>query len=183
MNLRAYGRPAGAGIANALTIACGLAQRTQSNWLACYPVFHDVLQREAGTFGELSPHVTQRVITRVAPSIGEQAFAISFLADIGASFVRAPTPLVEKAVERYFSMSKHAMRSLDDFAAQIPNLCATPDGQQPCIVQPGQGVFLEGWVRFLSYRARGDSTIPLLALDWPELHKRLALVSESAIAR
>lgn len=167
-----------------LTTAPRTIDRGPARWLACYPLFQDALQSGATTFGELPPHAKVAVTKRTTLNVEDHAIAAAKLNDIGASFVELPTVLVEDAVQQYLAkqtgcanshMARETM-SLDELAEQIPSLNESHVARPPCVVQPGQGIFVDGWVRFFSYRARGDTTIPLLAVDWPALHERLIAI-------
>lgn len=94
------------------------------------------------------------------------------------------TRLVEDAVEHYLAMqtdskNSYAIRNntlLDDLAEQMVGINLPHVARPPCVLRPGQGIFLDGWMRFFSYRARGDKTIPLLAIDWVNFHERLCSI-------
>lgn len=150
-------------------------------WLACYPMFQDALQRGETSFRRLPRHVKLVALKRTTVDAAEQAIALTILDDVGASFVELSTGLVEDAVEYYFALQtdkliSHSVRnnaSLDDLAQRITRINQPRAARPPCVLRPGQGIFLDGWMRFFSYRARGDKTIPLLALDWTNFHERL----------
>ena len=151
------------------------------SWLACYPIFQDALHCGETTFRKLPLHAKLVALKRTTEDAAEQAIASSILDDVGASFVELSTGLVEDAVRRYLSMQPgsenwHATpntTSLDDLARQIVGIQQAHVSRPPCVLRPGQGIFLDGWMRFFSYRARSDKTIPLLAIDWINFHQRL----------
>jgi hypothetical protein len=151
-------------------------------WLACYPMFQDALQRGETSFLKLPQYVKLLALKRTTVEAAEQAIASTILDDVGASFVELSIRHVEDAVERYFATQtngglSHAIRNnplLDDLAEQITGINQPHVARPPCVLRPGQDIFLDGWMRFFSYRARGDKTIPLLAIDWISFHERLS---------
>jgi hypothetical protein len=151
------------------------------SWLACYPIFQDALQGGETSFRKLPLHAKLVALKRTTEDAAEQAIASRILDDVGASFVELPTGLVEDAVRRYLSMQPgsanwHATPNtmlLDDLARQIVGVHQPHVSRPPCVLRPGQGIFLDGWMRFFSYRARSDKTIPLLAVDWINFYQRL----------
>jgi len=158
-------------------------------WLACYPMFQDALQRGETSFRKLPRYVKQVALKRTTVEAAEQAIASTILDDVGASFVELSTRLVEDAVERYFAMQtdggiSHAIRNktlLDDLAEQITGINQPHVARPPCVLRPGQGILLDGWMRFFLYRARGDKTIPLLAIDWINFHERLCSLHPGSV--
>lgn len=161
-----------------------IAGRVTGQWLACYPTFQDALRRSETSFGKLPRHVRLVALKRTTEDAAEDATVATILDEVGASFVELSTYLVEEAVERYLAMqtdsaNSHADRNhklLDDLAEQIVGVSQPHVARPPCVLRPGQGIFLDGWMRFFSYRARGDKTIPLLAIDWTSFHERLCSI-------
>lgn len=180
-NLRELVQPERTDPAGMLAATPGSLGRVPSQWLACYPMFRDALQRSETSFRKLPRHVKLVALKRTTVDAAEQAIALTILDDVGASFVELSTGLVEDAVECYFAMQtdggiSHTMRDntlLDELAEQITGINQSHAARPPCVLRPGQGIFLDGWMRFFSYRARGDKTIPLLAIDWTNFHERL----------
>ncbi|MGY6164137.1 hypothetical protein [Paraburkholderia strydomiana] len=154
------------------------------SWLGCYPIFQDELRGGETTFHKLPLHAKLVALQRTTADAAEQAIASTILDDVGASFVELSTGLVEDAVRRYLSMqpesaNRHATpmtSSLDELASQMVGVQLPRVSRPPCVLRPGQGVFLDGWMRFFSYRARSDKTIPLLAIDWINFYERLCPV-------
>ena len=164
--------------------------RVSDRWLACYPAFQDALQGGETPFRKLPRHVKLVALKRTTAEAAERAIASTILDDVGASFFELSTRLVEDEVECYFAMQtdgglSHTIRNnmlLDDLAegTKVDNTSRLE--RPPCVLRPGQGIFLDGWMRFFSYRARGDQTIPLLAIDWTDFHERLcSLAPESVV--
>ncbi|CAE6961739.1 hypothetical protein R70199_07371 [Paraburkholderia domus] len=159
-------------------------RRVAGDWLGCYPTFQDALRRSETSFGRLPRHARLAALKRATEDAAADAIATTILDEVGASFVELSTCLVEEAVERYLatqadSADSHAVRNnnfLDDLAEQIVNVSQPHVARPPCVLRPGQGIFLDGWMRFFSYRARGDKTIPLLAIDWISFHERLCFI-------
>ncbi|WP_341317589.1 hypothetical protein WN982_40715 [Paraburkholderia sp. IMGN_8] len=166
---------------------CEIAKASRSvgcvppTWLAHYPTFQDALQHGKTSFRNLPRHVKLVTLKRTTADVAEQAIASTILDNVAASFVELSTGLVEDAVRQYLSMQTgsanwHASRNttlFDDLAGQIVDVNQPHVARPPCVLRPGRGIFLDGWMRFFSYRARGDKTIPLLALDWTNFHERL----------
>jgi hypothetical protein len=158
--------------------------RVSSHWLGCYPTFQDALRSSETSFGKLPKHARLVALKRATEDAVEDASATAILDEVGASFVELSTSLVEDAVEQYLAMQEHGADShairhnkfLDDLAEQIVNASQPHVARPPCVLRPGQGIFLDGWMRFFSYRARGDKTIPLLAIDWISFHERLCSI-------
>lgn len=161
---------------------------TPARWLACYPIFHDALQYGETTFRTLPEHAKLVALKRMTGDVADHAIAPTILDEVRASFIELHTGSVDEAAQRY--LAKHAERgkshaghrsvSLEELAAQIPATNDPRIARPPCVLRPGEGIFLDGWMRFFSYRARGDRTIPLLAIDWPVFYERLASSNRSA---
>jgi hypothetical protein len=155
---------------------------TPALWLACYPIFQEALQYGETTFRALPQHAKLVALKRVSAEVAEHGIAPKILDEVRASFVELHTGSLDEAAQSY--LSKHAERgdlcadhhsvSLEELVAQIPATNYPLMARPPCVLRPGEGIFLDGWMRFFSYRARGDRTIPLLAIDWPVFHERLA---------
>jgi hypothetical protein len=180
-NLRELVQPERTDPAHLLAATLGSFDCVPGPWLACYPMFQDALQRGETSFRRLPRHVKLVALKRTTVDAAEQAVALTILDDVGASFVELSTSLVEDAVECYFALQtgdliSHSMRnntSLDDLAEQITRINQPHAARPPCVLRPGPGIFLDSWMRFFSYRARGDKTIPLLAIDWTNFHERV----------
>ncbi len=150
-------------------------------WLTCYPIFQDALQGGETTFRKLPLHAKLVALKRTTEDGAGQAIASRILDDVAASFVELSTGLVEDAVRQYLSMQPdsancHATPNttlLDDLALEFVGVHQPHVARPPCVLRPGQGIFLDGWMRFFSYRARSDKTIPLLAIDWINFYQRL----------
>lgn len=167
-----------------LVVAPHVVGRVPARWLACYPMFQDALQRSETSFRKLPQHARLVALKRATVDAAEQAVTSAILDDVRASFVELSTRLVEDAVEHYLAMqtdsgNSHAVRNnrlLDELAEQLVGSNPPHVARPPCVLRPGQGIFLDGWMRFFSYRARGDKTIPLLAIDWINFHERLCSI-------
>ena len=151
------------------------------SWLACYPTFQDALRAGETSFRALPHFAKLSVLSRLATSTEARAVITSaILSDVRAAYVELGTTCVVEAVESYLSVRTHGenlqhLRStmLDTVAAQFPPTSEPLVTRQPCLLSPGTGIFLEGWMRFFAYWSRSDKTIPLLAVDWPTLYERL----------
>lgn len=163
------------------------SDRVPSLWLTCYPIFREALRDGETIFRTLPEHVKLAALNRTTINVVEQAIESKILDDVGASYIELGTGSVDEAVQSYLtgqteredSNASRACTSLDDVAAQIPAMNYPLTARPPCVLRPGKGVFLDGWMPFFTYRARGDQTIPLLAIDWLDFHERLRLMDAS----
>ncbi|WP_296653093.1 hypothetical protein [Paraburkholderia sp.] len=151
-----------------------------SAWLLGYAAFHDALQREETDFGALPPYVKLPVLRRLAGCAFAPSSVWVALNEVRAAYIEVSTPSVAEVVRHYFSSEANNVDSSDETADVLETLAATfPPAvvplvaRPPCLLSPGKGIFLEGWQRFVTYWARNDGTIPLLAVDWPTLYDRL----------
>lgn len=155
--------------------------RVPGRWLACYPIFQDALRLGETTFRAL-PEYARLVTLKRTTVDAEQTIASRILDEVRVSSIEICTRSVNGAIQAYLAKCAEDRNlhtdslptPLEDLAAQLPIVNAPLIERPPCVLHPGQGIFLDGWTRFLSYRARGDLTIPLLAIDWPDFHERLA---------
>jgi len=160
-------------------------------WLACYPLFRDALSRGETTFQALSESARRLVLGRTTVDMGEQAIASNILDDVCVAAIELATDAVDQIVNGYLGgqeangngasgrSSASLLRGVTPgFAATDYPLIARP----PCLLRPGHHVFLDSWMRFLSYRSRGDRTIPLLAIDWLDFHHRLSALADRTCA-
>lgn len=152
-----------------------------SSWLACYPTFQDALQGGETCFRALPYYAKRPILKRTATNPDALAATAAILSGVRAAYVELNATCVVEALESYLSAGAHSEdlhnirpTTLDAVAAQFPQTCVPRIARQPCLLSPGNGVFLEGWARFFAYWARDDKTIPLLAVDWPMLYERLA---------
>ncbi len=164
--------------ADIFVAATRIGGRVAGQWLACYPTFQDALRCSETSFGKLPRHARMVALKRTTEDAVADAAAAAVLDDVGASYVELSTSLVEDAVERYLTNSHMVCNNklLDDLAEHIVGTNQPHIARPPCVLQPGQGIFLDGWMRFFSYRARGDKTIPLLAIDWTCFQERLCSI-------
>jgi hypothetical protein len=156
--------------------------RIGSEWLACYPDFRDALRHASTRFGALPMQAKQVALKRSGEDSIDYRRVAQRIDDVGASYVEVATHCVDAVVEQFLAGSlghvaddahgalgvcdeRHS--SLEALLAQMPLPRYPEVARPPCLLMPGQAVFLEGWMRFFAYRARGDMTIPLLAVDWP----------------
>ncbi|MFC5429538.1 hypothetical protein ACFPTO_12110 [Paraburkholderia denitrificans] len=151
-----------------------------SAWLLGYAAFHDALQREETDFGVLPPYVKLPVLRRLAGCAFAPSSVCVALNGVRAAYIEVSTPSVAEVVRHYFSSETNNVDTPDETADVLETLAATfPPAvvplvaRSPCLLSPGKGIFLEGWQRFVTYWARNDETIPLLAVDWPTLYDRL----------
>jgi hypothetical protein len=156
------------------------ASLNPSLWLTCYSTFHEVPQRSETSLRKLPRHIMV-ALERTTVEAAEHAIASTILDDNGASFVELSSRLVEDVVERYLTLqtdigNSHDIGSntlLDELTEQIADTNQSHLANPPCVLCPGEGIFLDHSMRFFSYRARGDRTIPLLAIDRRDFHERL----------
>jgi hypothetical protein len=156
--------------------------RIGSGWLACYPDFRDALTHASTRFGALPMQAKQVALKRSGDDSIDYRRIAQRIDDVGASYVEVATHCVKAVVEQFLAGSParvdHDARgalcvrderhsSLEVLLAQVPLPRYPEVARPPCLLMPGQAVFLEGWMRFFAYCARGDMTIPLLAVDWP----------------
>ena len=161
--------------------------RVPSDWLACYPLFQQALAQGSTCFGALPFAVKLAAFKRVIGEPRDYATIAPLLNDIGASYVELPTHSVEAVVRHYLgeqagsaaAQAADLTAQFDELAAQMPAPCYLDAPRPPCLVSPGGAVFLDGWMRFFTYRSRGDLTIPLLAVDWPRFVERLQALDET----
>jgi hypothetical protein len=159
--------------------------RAPARWLACYPLFQDALRQGETSFRALPTHAKLVALNRITMIAADQAVASAILDDVGTSFVELSTPRLAEAVGRYLATQAESEDAqigcgttlLDNLASQMPTTNHPLFARPPCVLRPSEGVFLDGWMRFFSYYARGDSTIPLLAIDWPDFFARLCLLN------
>lgn len=158
---------------------------TPNLWLACYPMFREALQHGETCFRALPHYAKRPVLKRTATYPEALAVTAAILNEVRAAYAELSTTCVVEAVESYLSAGKHSenlenVRStmLDTVAAQFPPTSMPLVARQPCLLSPGKGIFLEGWTRFFAYWSRNDKTIPVLAVDWAAVYKRLSQSGE-----
>ncbi|WP_341317590.1 hypothetical protein WN982_40720 [Paraburkholderia sp. IMGN_8] len=166
-----------------LATATGPVGVTLSTWLTCYPIFQGALQHGETSFRALPHYVKRPVLKRTATNPDALAVTSEILNEVRAAYVELSATCVMEAIESYLSAGMHNenlqnVRStmLETVAAQFPPTSVSLVARQPCLLSPGKGIFLEGWTRFFAYLKRNDKTIPLLAVDWPNLYERLPQV-------
>lgn len=152
------------------------------SWLACYSTFQDALQSGETNFRAL-PHCAKlSVLKRIATGADSPTVTAAVLNEVRVAYVELATTSVAEAIEGYLSAGTNSKNLqnitnsspvLEVLAAQFPPMCLPSVARPPCLVSPGNGIFLNGWARFLMYWSRNDKTIPLLAVDWPVLYERL----------
>jgi hypothetical protein len=155
--------------------------RVPSDWLACYPVFQEALEHASTRFGALPLVVKQVALRRFGCEPGDYQTIAPTLDDVGASYVELSTHRVDAVVRQYLgepagcdgAQAAKIAAQLDELAVLMPGTRDPEAVRPPCLLSPGRAVFLDGWMRFFTYRSRGDLTIPLLALDWPRFVERL----------
>jgi hypothetical protein len=149
------------------------------SWLAS-PIFKDALCYGEGAFGALPVYAKLVALRRTTIDVPEHAIASRVLDNVCVSFIELSTDFVNKAVDSYLGRrqtegnpSSGGVPPSSESLVGIPAIDYPLIARPPCLLQTGRHVFLDGWMRFFSYRARGDLTIPLLALDWLDFHDRL----------
>ncbi|WP_430232050.1 hypothetical protein [Paraburkholderia tropica] len=151
------------------------------HWLGRYPLFREALRHGATSLNALPLQARTVVFKRLCMNELTEESSKSTqctLGEVRAAYVELPMAIVDTAVQKF--VSDHGTRgadtlalraALDESAVRYPAMA-----RPPCLLMPGAGVFLDGWMRFLAYRARGDLTAPLLAVDWDDLYARIALM-------
>lgn len=155
--------------------------RAPGPWLACYPIFQEALGSGETTFRALPDYARSVVLRRTCVEVAEQAMARATLDDVHVSFIELRTQSVCEAVEDYLGKQKGERVILPDSVTgsrlnlieHMQNIAPPLMARPPCLLRPGRHIFIDGWMRFFTYSTRGDSTIPLLAIDWLDFHDRL----------
>lgn len=150
--------------------------RMPGGWLASYPLFNAALHHGETAFRVAPEQVRRAILQRVPRRDTAPDEITARLKDLGVSFVELCTRTVDEAVQAFLASeggNASSVPRLDELAAQIPHTVTPLVARPPCLLRPGLGIFLDGWMRFFSYRARGDTTIPLVAVDWPALYEQL----------
>jgi hypothetical protein len=179
MNLREAAEAERVTRASRLAATCQPIERAASAWLASYPLFEDALRYGETTFRMLPEYAKRVALNRTSIDAAEQATESRILDELNVSLVELSTHSVDEAVKSYLGGHAEGLRSdrratsLDDLVEEISAMNYPLIARPPCLLRPGHRVFLDGWMRFFSYRARGDLTIPLLAIDWLDFHYRL----------
>jgi hypothetical protein len=181
MNLREMYQVERTGWTSMLATATDPVGLTSSRWLTCYPMFQEALQKGETSFRALPHYAKRPVLKRTATNTDALAATAAILNEVRAAYVEISTIRVMEALESYLSAGTHSenlqhVRSttLDSVAAQFPSTSVPLVARQPCLLSPGNAIFLDGWARFFAYWARDDKTIPLLAVDWLDFHDRLS---------
>lgn len=152
-----------------------------SAWLACYPAFRDALHHGATRFGALPLPAKMAAMRRThADASGYHGIA-PYIDDVAASYVEVFAHQVDEAVTRHFAAQfgdgddamAAARAQLEELAREAPVMRYPSIARPPCLLSTGKAVIMEGWMRYFFYRARGDATIPLLAVDWPRFDVQL----------
>jgi hypothetical protein len=150
-------------------------------WLTSYPVFQPELKDNVTSFASLPEPARLALLTRTSAAARQYLLSSNALDEVGASYFELSTMLVEDVVRRHLGTripsdlrrSSYIATVWGDLAAQPSDRREHIQTRLPCVLQPGPGIFLEGWSRFFSYCAAGAATIPLVAVDWPELNRHL----------
>lgn len=150
-------------------------------WLACYPNFQDALRGGETSFRALPHYAKRPALKRIATNPGALAVTAAILHEVRTAYVEISTTSLLEAVELYLSAGSRSENlqnigstMLDTVAARFPSTSVPLVARQPCLLSPGNAIFLDGWVRFFAYWSRNDKTVPLLAVDWPTLYERLS---------
>ncbi|MBB3259899.1 hypothetical protein F4827_004656 [Paraburkholderia bannensis] len=155
---------------------------SSDTWLVRYPLFREALFHGAMPLGALPPQARAVVAKRVFAGDGAKdiagSAALHVVSDVRVAYVELPMSLVDQAVR------DHRVPDGDDDASLNHAIGETRlhyprVARPPCLLMPGQGVFLDSWMRFFVYRARGDINVPVLAVDWFTLYERIARVLEN----
>lgn len=154
---------------------------TPSPWLTCYPMFQEALQHGETCFRAIPHYAKRPVFRRIATNPDALAVTAPLLNEVRAAYVELRTTCVVEAVESYLAANTHSENlqnvrttMVSTVAAQFPSTSVPLLARQPCLLSPGNAIFLDGWARFFAYWSRHDETIPLLAVDWPVLYECLS---------
>lgn len=154
---------------------------SSDTWLVRYPLFREALFHGAMPLGALPPQAHAVVARRVFAGGGARdiagSAALHVVSDVCVAFVELPMSLVDQAVRSHCVQDGGDDASLNAAIGET-RLHYPRIARPPCLLMPGQGVFLDSWMRFLVYRARGDITVPVLAVDWLTLYERIARMLE-----
>ncbi|WP_322046375.1 hypothetical protein [Paraburkholderia sp. J67] len=164
---------------------------SSDTWLVRYPLFREALFHGAMPLSALPAQARTVVAKRVFAGDVAGDIAASapghLVSDVRVAFVELPMSLVDQAVRDHCAPEGGGGPGSGDDASLDAAIGETRlhyprVARPPCLLMPGQGVFLDGWMRFLVYRARGDVTVPVLAVDWFTLYERIARELEGAQA-
>jgi hypothetical protein len=148
-------------------------------WLVRYPLFREALFHGAMPLGALPPQaravIARRVFAGGAAGDIAGSSARHVVSDVRVAYVELPMTLVDEVVRAHCTLDEGANL---DAAIGETRLHYPRVARPPCLLMPGQGVFLDSWMRFLVYRSRGDITVPVLAVDWFTLYERIARMLE-----
>ncbi|WP_261541643.1 hypothetical protein [Burkholderia multivorans] len=154
--------------------------RVPGSWLASYPVFEEALRNGEATFSALPDFAKRVVLKRVAINEGAR-YTSKILGDVRVSFNELSTDAVSAVVDSYLGKQQLGNASSDGLATSLESLAEWTSAtdyplieRSPCLLRTGHHVFLDSWMRFFSYRARGDRTIPVLAIDWLDVYHKLS---------
>lgn len=181
MNLRENIKTERVSRTDRLAMSLQPVSRVPSQWLTYYPTFQNALRHGETSFQTVPRQAKLVVASHTTADAAEQIIASGILDNLRVSYVELSTPCVVEAAEAFLSThtansklrSDHSAISLGDLAAQSPYRNLPPVARPPCLLRPGVGIFLNGWMRFFGYWRRGDHTIPLLAIDWANFYERL----------
>ncbi|WP_164707948.1 hypothetical protein [Paraburkholderia phosphatilytica] len=126
-------------------------------WLASYPLFTEALHHGETSFRAAPEHVRRVILQRVPRHDTTPDEITVHLKDLGVTFVELCSRTVDEAVQAFLASEGGNASSaprLDELAAQIPRTVAPLVARPPRLLRPGLGIFLDGWMRFFSYRAR-----------------------------
>ncbi|MEX3937425.1 hypothetical protein AB4Y32_37815 [Paraburkholderia phymatum] len=154
-----------------------------STWLTRYPAFRDALHHGATRFGALPLPAKMAAMRRTHADAWSYHGIAPYIDDVAASYVEMFAHQVDEAVTEHLAAqfgdgdeAKAAARAqLDALAREVPVMRYPAIARPPCLLSTGNAVIMEGWMRYFFYRARGDTTIPLLAVDWPRFDAQLQL--------
>jgi hypothetical protein len=156
-------------------------------WLVRYPLFREALLHGAMPLRALPSQARAVVAKRVFTGDGAREIAGSagrhVVGDVRVAFVELPMTLVEEAVRQHREPDGRAPGQGEehadlDAAIGETRLHYPRVARPPCLLMPGQGVFLDSWMRYFVYRTRGDITVPLPAVDWFTLYERVSRMLE-----
>lgn len=156
------------------SVACRVDASHEISWLLAYPMFQDALRREETSFEALAAYVKLPALRRIAQDGDPRSARWTDLSRVRASYIEVSTTCVVDAIRGQLSTHlatacepSDALETLSlTFPAEMVPFVARP----PCLLSPGDGIFLDSWQRFFAYWSRHDRTIPLLAVDWPILY-------------
>lgn len=133
-------------------------------------MFRDELEQGRTTFSALPARAKLTLLRHGFPA---ETTIPTALDSVNVSFVKLNAGSVEAAMLRYFPGPSCRRASNAKHESVWPQkIDATRREGSPCLLRPGYGIFVDSWSQVATYCERGDTTVPLLAVDWLDFHNR-----------